>query len=152
MIQVIKRDNSVVAFDIHKIEAAIQKAFASLNKETDDSIIELLSLRVTSEFSEQIKDGKIPVEQIQDCVEYVLSVTGYADVAKAYILYRKQRENVREFQKVSQVHKKIMDAYLHVDKTLPNDDRLSTYSIGGLILSNSGAITKNYWTHFIYDE
>lgn len=79
-------------FDIAKISSAISKAFDALNKETHPTVIDLLALKVTSDFEGKIKDGLIAVEDIQDSVESVLSQAGYADVAKAYILYRKQRE------------------------------------------------------------
>ena len=95
MYQVIKRDGQIAEFSISKISAAITKAFEALDKQYHPSVIELLSLHVTSDFESKIKDGKIAVEEIQDSVEKVLSESGYADVAKAYILYRKQREKVR---------------------------------------------------------
>ena len=95
MYQVIKRDGKVTDFSISKITGAITKAFEALNKAYHPSVIDLLALHVTADFENKIKDGKIAVEDIQDSVEKVLSESGYADVAKAYILYRKQREKVR---------------------------------------------------------
>lgn len=152
MLKVVKRDGSIVDFHIEKIEGAIQKAFDSLNKVYDVSVIELLSLRVTSEFDTKIKENKINVEDIQDCVEDVLSITGYADVAKAYILYRKQRENVRELQNQSDIYKHLIDEYLQGEEKEPSDHLLSMYSVGGLMLSNSAAITRNYWLNTVYDS
>ena len=95
MYRVKKRDGSVVGFDIVKISAAITKAFDALDRESHPSVIDMLALRVTAGFEPKIRDGLIAVEDIQDCVEKVLSEAGYFDVAKAYILYRRQRENVR---------------------------------------------------------
>jgi len=92
MIEVIKRDGQIVEFNLQKISAAITKAFKATEKIYDDDIISLLSLRVTADFQSKIKDNKIHVEDIQDSVEHVLEQSGYTDVAKAYILYRKNRE------------------------------------------------------------
>ena len=95
MYQVVKRDGTIVEFSIGKITAAITKAFDATNRQYHPSVIELLALHVTADFDSKIKDEKITVEDIQDSVEKVLSEAGYADVAKAYILYRRQREKVR---------------------------------------------------------
>ncbi|MBR4910851.1 MAG: ribonucleoside triphosphate reductase, partial [Clostridia bacterium] len=92
MYQVVKRDGSVTDFNISKISAAISKAFEAQGKNSHQSVIDLIAIRVTADFEPKIVDGKISVEAIQDSVEKVLSESGYADVAKAYILYRKQRE------------------------------------------------------------
>ena len=94
MYQVVKRDGKVTEFEISKISMAITKAFEALGKQYHPSVIDMLALRVTAEYEPLIRDGKITVETIQDCVEKVLSEAGYSDVAKAYILYRKQREKV----------------------------------------------------------
>ena len=95
MYQVLKRDGICASFEIGKISAAITKAFEALEKQYHPSVIDLLALRVTAHFESRIQNGLISVEDIQDSVEAVLSEAGYADVAKAYILYRKQREKVR---------------------------------------------------------
>ena len=79
----------IVSFDIKKIGAAITKAFDAENKNYDENVIGFLSLKVTADFESKVKDDIIDVEDIQDSVEKVLSQAGYADVAKAYILYRK---------------------------------------------------------------
>ena len=94
MYQVVKRDGKVVDFDLNKIAEAIKKAFEATNTEYNDSIIDFLALRVSADFLPKIKDGKVAVEDIQDSVESVLSRGGYDTVAKAYILYRKQREKL----------------------------------------------------------
>ena len=95
MYQVVKRDGKITEFEISKISKAITKAFEALEKQYHPSVIDMLALRVTAEYEPLIRDNKIAVETIQDCVEKVLSEAGYSDVAKAYILYRKQREKVR---------------------------------------------------------
>ena len=152
MYQVVKRDGTLAQFDIGKISAAITKAFEALEKQYHPSVIDLLALRVTSDFESKIKEDKIQVEDIQDSVESVLSSAGYADVAKAYILYRKQREKVRNVKSSLLDYKKLVDDYLNVSDWRVKENSTVTYSVGGLILSNSGAITANYWLSEIYDE
>jgi len=152
MFQVEKRDGKLVSFDINKIKTAIKKAFSSLKLDTDDSIIDLLALRVTSDFQDKIKNHAIQVEEIQDSVEKILSETGYYQVAKAYILYRKQRENVRDISNTVKDYKNIVDSYLSQSTAKKKEGSLELYSVGGLILSNSGAITQNYWLNEVYDE
>ncbi len=152
MLKVIKRDSTVVDFNLNKIQEAIIKAFRSLNKDYTQDIIELLSLRVCSQFSSQIKDHTIQVEDIQDCVEMVLSLSGYTDVAKSYILYRKQRETVRDLQSKTQAYHKIIEQYLNGESTSSQDKYQSIYSVGGLMLSNSATLTKNYWLNYVYDS
>lgn len=150
--QVIKRDGKIVDFDVTKISNAITKAFKSLNKVYNPSVIDLIALRVTADFEDKIVDCKISVEDIQNSVEKVLSDTGYSDVAKSYILYRKQRENLRNVNSAVLNYKNVVDDYLKVNDWRVKENSTVTYSVGGLILSNSGAITANYWLNEIYDE
>ncbi len=152
MYQVAKRDGGTVEFDISKISAAMTKAFDALEKNYHPSVINMLALQVTSTFEPKIKDGIISVEDIQDCVEQVLSDAGYADVAKAYILYRKQREKIRNVNSALLNYKDLVDNYLKINDWRVKENSTVTYSVGGLILSNSGAITANYWLSEIYDE
>ncbi len=152
MYQVVKRDGKVAEFEISKISDAIMKAFNALDKQYHPSVIDMLALRVTAEYEPMIRDEKITVEHIQDCVEKVLSEAGYADVAKAYILYRKQREKVRNVNSALLNYKDLVDNYLHINDWRVKENSTVTYSVGGLILSNSGAITANYWLSEIYDS
>ena len=152
MYQVQKRDGSTVEFEISKISAAMVKAFEAVEKKYHPSVINLLALQVTSDFESKIKDDKISVEEIQDSVEQVLSDAGYADVAKAYILYRKQREKIRNVNSALLNYKELVDNYLQINDWRVKENSTVTYSVGGLILSNSGAITANYWLSEIYDE
>ena len=101
MYQVVKRDGEISDFTLTRISDAIMKAFIATEKEYSNDIIDLLALRVTAHFQDKVKDGKIAVEDIQDSVETVLEQAGYTDVAKAYILYRKQREKMREMKSTS---------------------------------------------------
>ena len=151
MYQVKKRDGQITEFTISKITGAITKAFVALNKAYHPSVIDLLALHVTADFENKIKDGCIAVEDIQDSVEKVLSESGYADVAKAYILYRKQREKVRNVNSALLNYKDLVDNYLKIADWRVKENSTVTYSVGGLILSNSGAITANYWLSEIYD-
>ena len=152
MYRVVKRDGEIAEFDVKKISVAISKAFNALNKQTHPTVIDMLALRVCAEFEPKIKNDLIEVETIQDCVEKVLSEAGYADVAKSYILYRKQREKVRNVKSVLLNYKDIVDNYLQVNDWRVKENSTVTYSVGGLILSNSGAITANYWLSEIYDQ
>ncbi len=152
MYQVIKRDGNIAEFNIAKISLAITKAFQATGKEFNPDIIDLLALRVTADYQNKIKEGKITVEDIQDSVESVLSDAGYGDVAKAYILYRKQREKIRNLKSTMLDYKSLVDNYLQVADWRVKENSTVTYSVGGLILSNSGAITANYWLSEIYDK
>lgn len=87
MYQVIKRDGKISEFDIAKISNAIQKAFDAVERQYHPSIIDMLALRVTSDFEPKIRHDRIQVEDIQDSVESILIQSGYGDVAKCYILY-----------------------------------------------------------------
>lgn len=152
MYQVKKRDGAIVDFDIAKISAAISKAFDALEKQYHPTTIDMLALNVAANFEPKIADGIIGVEDIQDSVEEVLSNAGFADVAKAYILYRKKRENVRNANATLLDYKSLVDNYLRIEDWRVKENSTVTYSVGGLILSNSGAITANYWLSEIYDE
>ena len=152
MYKVVKRDGQIAEFNISKITAAITKAFEALQKNYHPSVIELLALHVTSDFEAKVIDGQITVENIQDSVEKVLSESGYADVAKAYILYRRQREKVRNVNSALLNYKELIDNYLQINDWRVKENSTVTYSVGGLILSNSGAITANYWLSEVYDD
>ena len=152
MYQVIKRNDKVVDFDISKITVAIKKAFDAQEKQYNDSVIDFLALKVTADFEPKVKDGRIAVEDIQDSVESVLIRAGYDDIAKAYILYRRQREKLRNMKSTILDYKELVDSYVKVQDWRVKENSTVTYSVGGLILSNSGAITANYWLSEIYDD
>lgn len=152
MFQVIKRDGSEVVFCLDKIGGAIIKAFNATQMQFDQDIINLLALRVTADFQGKIKDGKVHVEDIQDSVEKVLEQAGYTETAKAFILYRKQREKMRNMKSTILDYREVVDRYVKVEDWRVKENSTVTYSIGGLILSNSGAVTANYWLSEIYDE
>ena len=152
MYKIIKRDGKIVDFDITKIANAIKKAFEATDTEYTDDIIDFIALKVSADFLPKIKDGYVAVEDIQDSVEAVLSRGGYEGVAKAYILYRKQREKLRNMKNTYLDYKETVNSYVNVLDWRVKENSTVTYSVGGLILSNSGAITANYWLSEIYDE
>lgn len=152
MYQVVKRDGEIVEFSLSKIGKAIERAFVAQNRQYVPSIIETLALRVTADFEPKIKDNQISVESIQDSVEAVLEQSGYTDVARAYILYRKQREKIRNMKSTILDYKELVNSYVKLEDWRVKENSTVTYSVGGLILSNSGAITANYWLSEVYDE
>lgn len=152
MYRVIKRDGNIVDFDLTKIKMAIIQAFDAVEKDYVPEVIDLLALRVTAEFQNKVKDGLVGVEDIQDSVEVVLIQAGYADIAKAYILYRRQRERVRSMKSTILDYSEVVNSYVNVTDWRVKENSTVTYSVGGLILSNSGAITANYWLSEIYDD
>lgn len=152
MINVVKRDGEVAPFTLSKVSNAISKAFTATQKTYDEDIINLLALRVTSHFQTKIHNAQISVEDIQDSVESVLEQTGYTDVAKAYILYRKNREKIRNMKSTILDYKEIVNSYVKEEDWRVKENSTVTYSVGGLILHNSGSITANYWLSEIYDE
>ena len=110
--KVIKRDGKVVDFDLNKISAAIIKAFEAQNKNYNRQIIDLLALRTAADFENKTVNGEVHVEDIQDSVEHVLESAGYTDVAKAYILYRKQREKIRNMKSTLLDYKELVNNYV----------------------------------------
>ncbi len=152
MYTVLKRDGRIINFDIRKIADAIKLAFDAQERNYNQDIIDFLALKVTADFEPKIKDHSISVEDIQDSVETVLIQAGYDDVAKAYILYRRQHEKMRNVNATMLDYKSIVDSYLKVADWRVKENSTVTYSVGGLILSNSGAITANYWLSEVYDD
>lgn len=152
LFQVIKRDGERVDFTLTKINDAIMKAFTATQMQYSNDIVDLLALRVSADFQGKVKDGAISVEDIQDSVEKVLGQAGYEEVAKAYILYRKQREKMRTMKSTILDYKDVVNSYVKVEDWRVKENSTVTYSVGGLILSNSGAVTANYWLSEIYDQ
>lgn len=152
MFRVKKRDGKIADFDITKITAALAKAFDAKEVAYTDDILDMLSLKVAADFAKKIKDGIVTVEDIQDSAEVVLIQAGYVEVAKCYILYRKQREKLRNIKSTILDYKETVNNYVKVNDWRVKENSTVTYSVGGLILSNSGAVTANYWLSEIYDE
>ena len=152
MFRVIKRDGSEVELNLEKISGAIVKAFDATQVQYNQAIVDLLTLRVTADMQGKVKEGKVQVEEIQDSVEKVLEQAGYAEAAKAFTLYRKQREKMRNMKSTILDYKEVVNSYIKSEDWRVKENSTVTYSVGGLILSNSGAITANYWLSEIYDE
>ena len=152
MLNVIKRDGQQSQFNLSKISDAIIKAFDATEVQYTQDIVDLLALRVTADMQTKVKEGSINVEEIQDSVEKVLEQAGYAEAAKAFILYRKQREKMRNMKSTILDYKEVVNSYVKVEDWRVKENSTVTYSVGGLILSNSGAVTANYWLSEIYDE
>ncbi len=152
MLRVRKRDDSLEEFNIAKIESAIERAFIAEHKFYNRDIIQMLALRVTADFNSKVKDEAVGVEDIQDSVEIVLIQAGYIDVARSYIVYRKQHKNLRELKSTNIDYKNVINNYLKINDWRVKENSTVTYSVGGLILSNSGAVTANYWLSEVYDQ
>ena len=152
MLSVKKRDGNIVPFDLSKIKNAIEKAFIAEKKNYSDDILDMLALRTTATFNDKVRDGVVCVEDVQDAVEVVLIQGGYVEVAKSYILYRRQHEKIRNIGSTTLDYTKTVNNYLNINDWRVKENSTVTYSVGGLILSNSGAITANYWLSEIYDD
>lgn len=152
MFSVIKRDGSDAVFCLDKIAGAVIKAFDATQMQFDQDIINLIALRVSADIQSKVKDGSVHVEDIQDSAEMVLEQAGYTKAAKAFILYRKQREKMRNMRSTILDYKDVVDSYVKIEDWRVKENSTVTYSVGGLILSNSGAVTANYWLSEIYDE
>ena len=152
MLSIKKRNGNIEEFNISKIQNAIEKAFIAEHKFYNKDIIEMLALRVVADFNDKVRNSLISVEDIQDSVEIVLVQSGFVDVARSYMIYRKQHQNLRELSGTELDYKKVVDNYLGISDWRVKENSTVTYSVGGLILSNSGAVTANYWLSEIYDK
>ncbi|MBE6660652.1 MAG: ribonucleoside triphosphate reductase [Ruminococcaceae bacterium] len=152
MYSVLKRNGKTVDFDLSKISNAIMQAFDACKIQHHPDVIDFLVLKVTADFEPKIKDNTITVESIQDSVESVLIKAGYDEVAKAYILYRKQHEKLRNLSTTLLDYRDLVDKYVKANDWRVKENSTVTYSVGGLILHNSGAITANYWLSEVYDN
>ena len=114
MYKVRKRDGKIVSFDIEKIKGALKKAFEAEKTNYDESVIDLLALKVTADFESKVKNNIVDVETIQDSAETVLALAGYSNVAKAYILYRKLHEKQRNIVSTVLDYKQVVNSYINV--------------------------------------
>ena len=152
MLKIRKRDNSLEEFNLKKIENAIERAFMAEHKFYNSDIIEMLALRVTADFNKKVVNDVVNLEDVQDSVEVILIQSGYVDIARSYMLYRKQHETFRNIKSTTVDYKNIINNYLKINDWRVKENSTVTYSLGGLILSNSGAVTANYWLSEIYDQ
>lgn len=145
---VIKRNGDKVDFDLSKISDAISKAFVACNKEVNEDIVNLLALRAVSKLNTNVP---LKVEDIQDAVEESLSESGFHNIAKAYILYRQSHSDNRDGKTVIN-YKKVVEGYVDDIDWRVKENSTVSYSLGGLILNSSGAVTANYWLTEVYDK
>jgi ribonucleoside-triphosphate reductase len=153
--KVIKRNGEEVDFCKKKIENAITRAVDEIRETNPDEVLSNSAIQaIATRLYERCRKRKssTSVEEIQDMVEKELMKAGAYTTAKKYILYRQQRKKIRDTSDTLIDYKKTVDNYLHVKDWRVKENSTVTYSIGGLILSNSGAITANYWLSEIYDE
>lgn len=149
--KIIKRNGDVVDFNHNKVSAVIKKAFDANQTELTDDMITIMTFNAIAEAQKVVKETgvKLNVELMQDSVEKTLMKYGFSDIAKSYILYRKERAKIRNTKlDVS----KVVEGYVKKDDWRVKENSTVNYSVGGFILSNSGAITANYWLDHYYDE
>jgi len=144
-----KRDGRIVDFDQEKITEAIWKAAQAVGGR-DKSLAKRLSNQVVQLLIERFA-GRIPgVEDIQDIVEKVLIEDGHARTAKAYILYRKQRESLRKIKSTFLEVERIVSDYLNqVDWRVRENSNIG-YSISGLLMHVAGSVLSQYTLDRIY--
>ncbi len=153
---VAKRSGSIEPYDRERISKALDKAFMAVKGVSDRERVERISSEVESRLSLLMAgrhQNSIPaIEEIQDIVELTLIEAKEAEVARAYILYRARREAVRDAQRLMLDINSTMDGYLaQVDWRVKENANVN-YSLGGLILHNSGSVTANYWLKNIYGQ
>jgi ribonucleoside-triphosphate reductase len=157
---IVKRNGEITRYDRAKIKEAIVKAFVAADKKTERGFLEHRAEPVAVLVEQKIDElmaGRHPnsipaVEEIQDLVENALIESQEAPVAKAYILYRARHEAMRDAKKLMLDIDVTMDGYLKQSDWRVNENANVNYSLGGLILHNSGTITANYWLKNIYTE
>ena len=153
--RIVKRDGSIEKYDRWKIASAIGRAVAAVQGMEDKELTERLTEKTEDKLREFMA-GRHPnsapaVEEIQDIVEMVM-MESVPKIAKAYILYRAQHEALRDSQKMLLNINSTMDGYLSQSDWRVNENANVNFSLGGLILHNSGTITANYWLKNIYPE
>ena len=152
MIMVLKRNGAAVPFEIKKIAAALGKAFSATETPVADDTLDLLALRVAAKTSSKVENNVLNIEDIQDACEAVLADCGWQDVAKAYILYRKNQEKLRNMKNTFLDYKELVNSYVREEDWQVKENSTVNYSVGGLILHQSQEVTKEYWLSELYDE
>jgi ribonucleoside-triphosphate reductase len=154
IIDIIKRNGDIVPFDENKIKKAILSAVHSVDISllNENPInIDTLFINIFDDLYKKFNVSVIPsVEQVQDIIERNLVKVNYFDVAKSYILYREQRRKIRDTANFCCNLSNTMDLYLGREDWRVNENSNVDYSLGGLILHNSGTITANHWLEHIY--
>lgn len=158
-ISVIKRNGSIVPYDLSRIEKAIHKALIATEEVPYEQILFMAKRTATLVERQLIKNHlneseiNLNIEEIQDAVENSLMQYELPKTAKAYILYRDNHAKLRQTRNESEFIKKIIEDYIGpVKDWRVKENSTVSMSLGGLILSNSGAVTANYWLNEVYDE
>jgi ribonucleoside-triphosphate reductase (formate) len=147
-----KRDGSIVDFDLGRITNAIFKAITATNQ-GDGVKSKRLSEEVLKILNRRFKKDEVPqVEQIQDIVEEVLILNGFVETAKAYILYREQRRNIRETVKVFDESIELVDQYIQELDWQVKENANMAYSLQGLNHYVTSSVAKKYWLNKIYPK
>ena len=153
---VVKRSGEIAPYDRKKIESAIGKAIHAVEKNLDPnraaSLTDLVEERIRLQMAGNRAHSIPAIEEIQDIVESVLIENKEVEIAKAYILYRARHEAVRDTKNLMLDINKTMDGYLAQSDWRVNENANVNFSLGGLILHNSGTITANYWLNNIYSK
>lgn len=153
---VVKRSGEIAPYDRKKIESAIGKAIHAVEKNLDPnraaSLTDLVEERLRLQMAGNRAHSIPAIEEIQDIVESVLIENKEVEIAKAYILYRARHEAVRDTKNLMLDINKTMDGYLAQSDWRVNENANVNFSLGGLILHNSGTITANYWLNNIYSK
>ena len=154
--QIVKRDGSLEKYDRYKIAGAISKALQASGEDASSETVDFLTKKTEEKLADFMK-GRHPnsapaLEEIQDIVETVFIEEKKVKTAKAYILYRAKHEAMRDVKKLMLDINSTMDGYLLQSDWRVNENANVNFSLGGLILHNSGAVTANYWLKNIYTE
>ena len=154
--QIVKRDGSLEKYDRYKIAGAISKALQASGEDASSETVDFLTKKTEEKLADFMK-GRHPnsapaLEEIQDIVETVFIEEKKVKTAKAYILYRAKHEAMRDVKKLMLDINGTMDGYLLQSDWRVNENANVNFSLGGLILHNSGAVTANYWLKNIYTE
>lgn len=150
--KVMKRDGRFVAFDQERVANAIFKAASSVGG-TDRNTSSELSIKVCRELIDSYgKYGTCSVEEIQDTVEKILIENGHARTAKAYIIYRKQRSDIRDIKDTLTGFESIVEEYLGGEDWRINENSNTTYALQGLNNYISSTVTAKYWLNKIYPK
>ena len=154
--QVVKRNGKTESYNREKIKGAIRRAFEAVDRQATDEDLEELLITVEAKLAEFMAtrhpNSAPAIEEIQDIVETVLIETREVTTAKAYILYRARHEAMRDTRKLLLDINTTMDGYLSQSDWRVNENANVNFSLGGLILHNSGTITANYWLRNVYPE
>ncbi len=151
---IIKRDGDKVPFDSKKIKDAVMKAAKAVDID-DETVGEEVTQEVLSYlniFFKSEEQGVPDVEQVQDLVEKVLIEKGYAEVAKAYILYREQHKKIRQTKQLFNDALTAMNDYLKLEDWKVNENSNMGYSLQGLNNFIASEVTAQYWLQEIYTD